>query len=56
MTDKHEVSIKYFTDPLNRELEPAKAVQVLYDLVEKLDGDIQDLRARIKHLEDMRKP
>ena len=47
-------SIKYFTDPQMRERDPVKAVQVLYDLVERMDGQIQDFRQRLDHLEAKR--
>jgi hypothetical protein len=52
MSTPPKLSIKYFTDPQMRAKEPAKAINVLYDLIEKLDGEINDLRARVEHLED----
>jgi hypothetical protein len=51
MAEKVKLNIRYLTDPSMREKEPAKAVAVLYGIVEGLDDEIQDLKKRLKALE-----
>jgi hypothetical protein len=48
-------SIKYYTDPSARQRDPQKAINALYDLVEMLSGEIDDLRTRLTYLEEQRK-
>jgi hypothetical protein len=51
MSDEVLLSIQYFTDPSMRERDPAKAINVLYDLIARQDKQIMDLKKRIEALE-----
>jgi hypothetical protein len=51
MAKKEMLSIMYWTAPEKRERDPAKAINVLYDLVQQLAEENADLQKRIEKLE-----